>query len=903
MPQWWPHFEFSRPEWLWLLTLLPVLIVFFVRSLVDLPRRQMIVSLLTRLTIAAMLIGALAELTIRETTDDVFVVFAVDHSLSVDADEGSKRASQYIENATSGVRQDLWRQLPFAARPGSFSSQINRSLENSASDSRPPEEVTGTNLQSAVEVAAAGVPPGFVPHVVLLSDGNETRGDILATAATCGFRISTVPLSVRDEPEIQVSAVNVPAEVSEGEPFQVEVVVHANRRTQTVIDVFRGDFRTASETRELQSGENRFLFTEQIDQPTEFSARVRAPAADDDANTPWLDTLLDNNSASGLVFTTGKPKILLIESVPELAKHLEWAMEAEGIVVETRPADGMPTTLSELQPFELLVLSDVPATDLSEKQMEIIRQYVSELGGGLVMLGGDNSFGLGGYYRTIVEDVLPVRCDFEKEKEKPGLGMVIVMDKSGSMGGQKIQLAKEAAAGAVELLGEKDQIGVIAFDGTPYWVSEVRPCTQKGIILDRIASIEAGGGTTLYPAMDEAFRALRETNARLKHVIILTDGYSTPGDFESMTQDMVAARITVSTVGIGDADRSMLERIAQLGEGRYYFSDDPSSIPQIFARETITAGKSAIREEPFLPVLVRATPVLQDVNFDEAPFLLGHVVTRPKATSEVILTTENGDPLLAWWRYGLGMSIAFTSDAKSQWAAEWLTWSGFNRMWAQVIRHGMRKPETRGFNLKLQRNGGSTQVIIDSANDVGQFLNDAETKLTLVSPTMQTKEIPVVQTAPGLYQAEFETPESGAWYIQATQQVDGQPARQHSRGLVIGYDDELRLRPVNEDVLQSVASLSGGRFNPDPATVFDPVPDESAARVHSLWPWLLSAGMVLFVLDVALRRLELRRLFGTEVHRSDFRTSDGVSKGSIDDDQIQMPVRQIDQNTQRTRRP
>ncbi len=421
------------------------------------------------------------------------------------------------------------------------------------------------------------------------------------------------------------------------------------------------------------------------------------------------------------------------------------------------------------------------------------------------------------------------------------------------------------------MLGDKDQIGVIAFDGSPYWISKVLPGSQKGVVLDRIAGIEPGGGTTLYPAMEEAFQALQSTTARLKHIIILTDGYSTPGDFDAITQDIAAARITVSTVGIGDADQNALQKIADIGSGRYYFSSDASSIPQIFAKETITASKSAIKEEPFLPVMVRATSVLDGVNLDEAPFLLGHVVTRPKATSEVILTTESGDPLLAWWRYGLGVSVAFTSDAKSRWAAEWLTWPGFNRFWAQVIRYSMRKTENNGFTIDVQRNGIRSRVVIDATNANGQFVRQAQTELVLVSPELQSTEIEVKQTAPGQYTADIETPAPGAWHLQVLQSANGKTISQQSRGLVVGYRDEFRLRATNIKKLMAIAAATGGTFQPDPNSIFEPRPGESVANAIPLWPWLLTLAAGLLVVDVALRRIEMPRLFGTEVHRSDVR--------------------------------
>jgi uncharacterized membrane protein len=416
------------------------------------------------------------------------------------------------------------------------------------------------------------------------------------------------------------------------------------------------------------------------------------------------DTLLDNNTASGLVFTSGKPRVLLVESDPKLAKHLAWALEQEEIQVDVRPPQGMPDSLNDLQNYELLILSNVPATALTLQQMKLTRTYVQDLGGGLIMLGGDQSFGLGGYYKTELEEVLPVRSDFEKEKEKPSLAMVLVIDKSGSMGGQKMELTKEAAKSAVELLGGNDKIGVIAFEGETYWVNEVQSASNKSSIIERISSIEAGGGTVMAPAMEEAYQALVGTTAKLKHVIILTDGISAPGDFEGIAANMASARITCSTVAVGeDADKKLLEEIARIGNGRSYFTNDPSNVPQIFAKETVAASKSAINEQPFLPQVVRPSRVLDNINFEEAPFLLGYVVTRPKPTSELVLASEARDPLLAWWRYGLGMTVAFTSDAKSRWAAEWLTWPGYSKFWAQLVRHAMRKSEAKATAGPLSR--------------------------------------------------------------------------------------------------------------------------------------------------------------------------------------------------------
>ena len=881
--------ELTRPEWLLALVVIPVLVWFFYRSLVDFPRRQMLTSVIVRSIITLLLCLGLAGLTLLKPTQELFVVFAVDESLSVD-DESQTNADEFIRNAVETAGANKFAILPFAKSPGEFVTRVpdkppeedesksNDTADDSALDiallnsAEPDKAKLGTNLQAAIEVAAASIPPHYVPKLVLLSDGNETTGDARRAALSSGMQIYPVAMKTRDDDEIQVSAVNVPAQVAQGEPFNVEVVVDSNHDDEVQVEIYEGEHRIISARHKIKKGENKFVFAEQVDRPTEFAVRISRPM--DDSGKPleggFKDTLLDNNMASGLVFAAGKPRVLLIESVPELARNLEWALDEEGIIVDTRPPQGMPDSLADLQNYEVLILSNVPATDLSARKMDVIRTYVSELGGGFIMLGGDQSFGLGGYYKTVVEEVLPVRSDFEKEKEKPSLAMVLVIDKSGSMGGQKIELAKEAARAAVELLGPKDQIGVMAFDGSPYWVSEVRPLSQKALVMDRIASIEAGGGTTLYPAMEEAYDALQATSAKLKHVIILTDGHSTPGDFDGMAQSMAAARMTVSTVGIGDCDVTTLENIAQIGKGRYYFTEDPSSIPQIFAKETMTASKSAINEEPFIPQAIRSTPVLSEINFDEAPFLLGYVVTRPKATSEVILVAESGDPLLVWWRYGLGMSVAFTSDAKSRWAAEWLSWGGFNRFWAQTIRHCMRKSDTKGFIVDVKRKGASAHIQLDSVDPTGRYLNKADTELTLIDPQLTNSKISMTQTAPGRYEADIEVPDDGAYHLQMSQKYQSQLLYQQSRGLVVGYSDELRLRPPNDELLKSIATSSGGIFDVKPEDVFKNE-TEKAMRATPLWPWLVMMAAVLFLLDVALRRIDFSLIFGKTAHRANLR--------------------------------
>ena len=366
---------------------------------------------------------------------------------------------------------------------------------------------------------------------------------------------------------------------------------------------------------------------------------------------------------------------------------------------------------------------------MSLQQMEILRTYVEDLGGGLVMIGGDQSFGLGGYYKTTLEEILNVRSNFDKEKEKPSFAMVLVIDKSGSMGGDKIEMAKDAAKGAAELLGPKDQLGVIAFDGQSYWVSKLHSAADKGYIIDRISTIEASGGTSIYPGLSDAYEALVSTSAKLKHVILLTDGHS-----------------------------------------------------------------------------------------------------------------------------------AFTSDAKSQWAAEWLTWPNFGPFWAQVIRHCMRKSESKGVFVEVQRDGDRSRVIVDSVDPSGRFINQATTKMTVIAPKLERSNVDLEQIAPGRYQAEIQTDVTGAYHLELSQSVNSVPTFRQTRSIVVGYPDELRLGPADEELMKKVAEVSGGKYCP---TVMDLVAsnDRVAQNVIPLWPYLLMGALSLFLVDVLLRRLDVSLWF------------------------------------------
>ena len=586
-----------------------------------------------------------------------------------------------------------------------------------------------------------------------------------------------------------------------------------------MVAVFYGDTMIAGETRLLKAGENslQYQFTPGERRPEFLTVTVRTP----------------ENTASGedmirtLVDVCEPPRILLLENAPDSAYDLAATLRRQGIELDIRSDDDVPQTLDEWNGFDAVLLSGIPATSFSSAQLEMLRIYV-ELGGGLLMLGGEHSFGPGGYALSPLEEILPVSCRVEKEKETPSLALALVIDRSGSMGGEKLPWAKEAAKSTVNLLTPKDFLTVIAFDNSTHVIVPIQNVTDTKNIETEIATIEAAGGTNLYPALASAYEQLNQVQAKFKHLIVLTDGYGAPGDFEGIARRMTNALMTMSTVGIGGADERLLKKIAEAGGGRYYPCDYPAKIPQIFLKETILASKNTIREEPFVPVQRTPSEILAGIPPDAFPPLLGFVATQQKPTSRLLLCTETGEPLLAWGRVGLGISAAWTSDAKNRWAPQWISWENFGTFWTQLVRSITRRPLECGTELKITQQADRIYVRLDAVDDFDRFVNHGSGVLNVVKPDGTGDESILRQTAPGRYEAAFPAEQPGVYLMHVSLQSGEKQIASQNRSFEIRNTGK-----------------SGGTEN---------VPESGPDRRIPLYPYLLSLTVVLFVLDLFLRR-------------------------------------------------
>jgi Ca-activated chloride channel family protein len=812
-------------------------------------------SLAVRGALVLVLVLALFKPAVPRWVDRLNVVFLLDHSDSVSL-AARERAWRFVTEAVKSMRpndrvgvvvfgEDAVVDQPLAWRPA---------LE------RPRAEVSGraTNLFQAIQLALATLPPGQANRIVMLTDGQENAGHALSgaqAAKEAGADIYYVAAPLTFAQEVVAESLVLPQEVKYGEPFQARVVAWSLKETQGRISLFRNGEFLGSQIVRLQPGKNVFSYRQALDQS---GIHVYQAALEVEG-----DTIEENNRAVGTVVVRGRPQVLLAEKDRAQAQSLAAALRSQNIEVTVVDAGGIPRDLAGLQKYDGLILSNVSSLKLTRAQMTNIRDYVRDHGGGLIMVGGEESFGLGGYYRTPIEEALPVTMEVKQKVEVPSLAVVLSIDRSGSMamstGDEKVtklDLAKEAAHLVVDLLDERNEVGVQSWDTEFIWDVPVRAARDKAAIHHAIATIKAGGGTDGYPALKEAYSVLFERPALLKHVIFLSDGQMTRGDFAGLLRRMAKDKITVSTVAIGkDADLQLMVDIAKWGRGRFYYTEDSQTIPRIFTLETQLASKASLVEQPFKPQLTApGHEALQDIDWRSVPPLGGYVATTVKQTAELALMSHQEDPILATWRYGLGRAAAFTSDAKAKWAVLWLRWRDFNKFWAQLTRWTLRSVSRSDVVATVDRRDGVGEVVVDAVDGKGEFINFLDSQVGVVTPERERFVVDLEQVAPGRYRGRFPAPEEGVYLVGLAQRNQDKVVGSQLAGLVVPYAKELRDLGVDEARLREVTELTGGGALTEPRDTFLTARRQSRIAVD-IWPWLVGLAAVLMVPDIALRRL------------------------------------------------
>ncbi|MBL9155694.1 MAG: VWA domain-containing protein [Verrucomicrobiales bacterium] len=789
-------------------------------------------------------------------------IFVLDHSRS-EGEEGLKRVYEAARQVASDLPGDV--SVGYVAA-GSDAEVL--SYPGDTGRRLPPAEIrldlleklgSRTNLSRAVRLSKGIFPSGSSRHVILVTDGQETSGSLTETAreaAVSGIRLHAVGVSGDPRPDVRVTRVNSSqSRLSEGASLDLTATIESSLEGQGRVRLFENGLEVDSRDLTVAPGQAQTLsFRRSPEKRNIYNYRVAVEGFE------GRDAIPENNEALTIVDVRGKPLLLYIEGEPGEATHLVNAMDREGIRLDVRTAEGLPKNLRELAGYDGIILSDVPAREIEDAQMTAIRDYVDELGGGFVMIGGMNSFGVGGYYRTPIEEILPVKLKSPDQEESQSSAIALVIDRSGSMAGQKIEMVKAASLAVTELLTSKDYIGVYAFDSQVHEVVPITRVSSVSAIAAQVATLSAGGGTDASVGMMAAREALASVKAKIKHMIVLTDGQTSGSGYQALASQCHAEGMTISTVAVGSGSQvGLLQAIAAAGGGQSYITMDPTAITRIFTQDTMVHSGRMIREEAFEPQLVEAHPMLRNWEQGTAPPLLGYVKTNRKATSQVPLVTDAGDPLLAHWRYGLGKVTAFTSDCKSRWAALWIQqWPGYSQMWAQILRETARAPQGQNMDLNLAEEGEQVRVQVDLLKDSGTRWNDAEVRAdiffvpahSLGSAMRQIGSEVLEQEGSGLYGARFTPTDAGVYLVRA-----GSGAQTVSAGHVHNPSGEVATGQIAEAALREAAGITGGTYLADPAEPLE-LTGSDVSRYVELWPLLLQIFLALFLIDVAIRRWE-----------------------------------------------
>ena len=834
---------FARPIALWLLLIALPFIV-----LVPLVRLRAASALLRaavvglRLLVLGLALAALAEPSVRPPGHARAMVFALDVSDSISAEQRAW-AHAWIDRAVAA--------LP----PGSHADTIEFAARAQLAGGDTLPSPATTDLGAALRMAGALLPrdPASKPEIVLFTDGWQTTGAPAADSVPPGVAVSYVALP----PTTQrlgavVHAIDAPSVARAGDRVELSVDLDSADAIDGRLRVFVDGAPVGDSPIHLEAGETRVSVPQRVPVPGFVELRVDLVL---DAGTSTLSTIVVVKPAG---------RVLVLENEPGSANDLVALLQREGLEIEREPSSSLPPSASALSTFDGAVLVNTPATDLTLDQQRTLQSFVQDLGRGLLVIGGTRSFSPGGYQGTVLDDMLPVSAEPPIEPQQGSLALFLVIDRSGSMdvltgggsatgGASKLAMARQAAVEAANLLQLQDTLGVIAFDTSFQWVVPTTKLTSTADVQraqTAIASIKPGGGTSILPPLEAAFQAATTTDAPLKHIVLLTDGESNDRGYEDLLSRMQPFRITLSTLAIGsDADTRLLSNLARIGGGRYYFTERSTQIPKIASKETTILTRNAVVEGTVAAVVSDPSPILRNLSGDVPP-LQGYVATTRKDRAVTALETERGHPLLAHWQYGLGRVVVWTSDAQTGWASAWASWKDAGAFWSQALRWSLPAPVRADFQpaAVLGPDGRSLALSVQALRDDGHFADLADTRATVVSPGDSAREVVLAQKAPGLYEFDTRVTTPGTYRV-----LFKQGDREEVAAFVAPDGVEQHSVGRNRSLLEALASGStGGRELTDALDAAAPANGQGPAT--ALWPWLLLAALLLLPVDVLLRR-------------------------------------------------
>ncbi len=938
--------RFEHPEWLWLLALIPPLCWAGWRWMGGMSRVRKLSALVLRAALVTILALMLAGVSSVRQTSRLAVIGVVDVSGSVRTMapereiDGVRRspleqARAWLKAASEGRGpDDLLGVVAFdgsalvVGTPRGGSPRRDEAASDLTDVLDRPLDIQlreGTDIAGALRLAQSVFPPDAARRIVLLSDGNETSGDALAAARAMarargdasGSRstpVDVVPFDYRVDREVIVEAVDVPSRAPARATVTARVRLWSAQAARGLLrlqaderDVALGDNGSAGRVVDLQPGINTVLVNVPLNagRTHRFTA-IFEPITEGGAPPQSVDRLAANNRADGVTITPGAGRVLVLDGFsagrPGPGSALPDTLKREGVTVDVLPPEQVPQDLLELEKYDLVLMHNASASAVPQRAQELLVTYVTEMGGGLVMVGGPEAFGAGGWKGSPLEPILPVNLDLPEKMIVPSAAVMIVMDTSGSMaarvlGGTRTQqqIANEGAALAIRSLDKNDLVGVTAFDDDSRRVILLQRNEAPEIKAREVLSLSPGGGTNLPPALQDAWEQLKAVDAQVKHVIVLSDGMSNNAQRVPFMADQMAKEgIKVSAIAVGDmADRTGMRAMARAGGGTFYDVTDPNLLPRLFLKAVQVIRTPMIREKPFEPVVQDLTsPLLAGIARAAIPPLGGLVLTSPRgglpgqpptpgassaapaglgsAGVTYALVTPQGEPVLAHWQAGLGQVAAFTSDA-AVWAEPWLNWPGYGQLWTQIARTIARPSAGRNVELVAETAGDEVRLRLDAFDDEGRPRDGLNVTGAIYTPAGERREVRLVQTGPGTYEGVAPADESGTYIVTLTPTNVTAGVRLPP---VIGaatkpVGGEYRQLQSNPALLAQIAEVSGGRvLTLDGATQANLFSREGLLPQEArlpLLPLLLPIAIAVFWLDVGTRRVAWDRLLSREV--------------------------------------
>ena len=871
--------QFDRPWWLLLLIpLIAVTLWIGRKTLSGMGTAARRVVLAVRLLVLSLLVMAMADPHYRMESNSVAVTVVLDASRSQPLTTNAN-AQTLLDNAARTAKPEDLLGLVTTARDAFVQSLPSKVM--GAPDIQNTGPTDATNLEAGARLAMAVMPQQAANRILLISDGNETTGSLLAAAKSAQAAkvpIDIIPQRYARDKEVIVERVLAPVTAREGENVKLRILMSATKATTGRLTILMDgqpidldpDSDAVGAKIEVLAGISR------QDQVVTVPGRgdVRFEAIFEPVEGG--DTIAENNRATAVTFVGGEGRVLVLTSKTSEATQLIKALRESGLKTEVRTPLDAPVGLQALGVYEGIVLVNTPASEFSLAQQEELKSYVHDLGGGLVMVGGDESFGAGGWIGSPVAEALPIRLDPPQKRQMPRGALMLVMHSCEMPQGN--YWGRRCAEAAIDVLAAKDLAGIVEYswnggDGVVHPLSEVG---DKSAIRRAANSMSYGDAPTFVTMLDQCYAQMSRVSAGQKHIIIISDG-----DPQSPTDEMlakfVAAKISISTVAVfphsgpGSPDLLRMKRIADRTGGVYHSittSGQLNTIPQIFMKEAQTVKRSLLWEgEPFSPKLdLGGTEAMKGIGLPLPP-ITGYVVTADReGLAQVILRGQENDPLLAVWQHGLGRVVAYTSDATSRWGNSWLAWPQYKAFWEQHVRWAMRPAANPNLRVVTADEGDRTRITVEALDDDGARMNFLRWNAAAVAPDGKSLPFDLRQVGPGRYEALVPSSLPGSYTINMGYQQTTEGG-QVQRGAVQAaitkpFADEYRALRDNAPLLEQVAKLTGGRV----FATFKEAQDKGLwSRDGLTMPvafrpiWLATAltAIGLFLLDVAIRRVRI----------------------------------------------